>query len=174
MTGKAITRCFAAAFFSLLLGQYATAQEAKVSGAKIVWYGVYKVGESKEVPDKSSPTGTRLLSSGIIPPSTSSDRIPAVLGTRFGVGYVLEGGPPGAQAKVRHVRLFPPGGIVNSKTGQRADSLDVELSYPVDTKDLFLGYPFRESFELVPGVWTFQVWNGSRKLLEKQFTVYRP
>lgn len=162
-----------AAFTLLVLGLGEAAAEATVTGARITWFGIFQAAESKAVPDKTSPTGTRLQSTGIVPPKSNSDRIPAVLNTRFGVGYFLEGKPDGDSGKVRHLRLFPPGGIVNPKTGQRADSLDVELNLTVG-REWFLGYTFREPWEIVPGVWTIQVWSSNRKLIEKQFTVHKP
>ena len=64
--------------------------------------------------------------------------------------------------------------MVNPKTGQKFLKEQVELNLGIDRKDLFIGYLFEEDFTLVPGVWTFEVWNGNRKLLEKKFTVYKP
>jgi hypothetical protein len=160
--------------FFLLFPHPVWAQEASVTGARMLWYGVYQAGSTTTIEDKASPTGRRTVSSGIVPPKVSSDRIPAILNTRFGFGYVLMGSPANAVAKMRHVRNFPAGGIVNPKTGQRYFKEQVELNLGVSQKDLFIGYLFEENFTLVPGVWHFEVWNGNRKLLEKRFTVYKP
>ena len=35
----------------------------------------------------------------------------------------------------------------------------------------FTGYAFDETSELVPGIWTFQMWYGRRMLSEMKFTV---
>jgi hypothetical protein len=33
------------------------------------------------------------------------------------------------------------------------------------------GYAFDEPWEVVPGVWTIEIWQGDRKLLERSFTI---
>jgi hypothetical protein len=173
---KCIVRRLPIAILSLLLLFHypVWAQEASVTGARMLWYGVYQAGSTTTIEDKASPTGRRTVSSGIVPPTVNSDRIPAALNTRFGFGYVLMGSPANAVAKIRHVRNFPAEGIVNPKAGQRFFKEQVELNLGVSRKDLFIGYLFEENFTLVPGVWHFEVWNGNRKLLEKRFTIYKP
>lgn len=164
----AVLSCF------LFFHQPACAQDASVTGARMIWYGVYQAGSITTIEDSASPTGRRQVSTGIVPPKVNSDRIAAIPNTRFGLGYRLIGSPAGAIAKIRHVRTFPPGGMVNPKTGQKYLKEQVELNLGIDRKDLFIGYLFEEDFTLVPGVWTFEVWNGNRKLLEKKFTFYKP
>jgi hypothetical protein len=33
------------------------------------------------------------------------------------------------------------------------------------------GYGFNEQWEIVPGTWTLQIWQGNRKLLERDFAI---
>ena len=33
------------------------------------------------------------------------------------------------------------------------------------------GYGFDQRWEIVPGVWTIEIWQGDRKLLEHSFTI---
>jgi Domain of unknown function (DUF3859) len=165
---------FAALMFFLLFHPAAFAQQATVTGAKMLWYGIYQAGSSAVIEDKTTATGTRTIAAGITPPQINSDRIPAALNTRFGFGYALTGSPGDAIAGITYVRVFPPAGIVNPKTGERHTSSRTESTFRIDRTDLFIGYLFTDNIELVPGVWLFQVWSGSRKLLEKSFTVYMP
>jgi hypothetical protein len=152
----------------------AYAQEASIAGATMLWYGVYTAGSTAVIADPATPTGTRTVSTGITPPNINSDRIPAILNTRFGIGYVLDGTPADGVARIRHVHTFPPGGIVNPATAETNFSEQGEYNFAINRKDLFTGYLFERDFTLVPGVWKFEVWNGDRLLLEKSFTVYKP
>lgn len=165
---------FAALVFFLLFHPTASAQQASVTGARLLWYGIYQAGSTSVIEDKTSATGTRTVSTGITPPQINSDRIPAALNTRFGFGYALTGTPADGVAGITHVRVFPPAGIVDPKTGERHTSERLETNFRIDRNDLFIGYLFDHDVQLVPGAWLFQVWNGNRKLLEKSFTVYMP
>ena len=165
---------FAALISFLLFHPAASAQQASVTGARMLWYGIYQAGSTSVIEDKTSATGTRTISTGITPPQINSDRIPAAINTRFGFGYALTGSPASGIAAITHVRVFPPAGIVDPKTGERHTSERLETNFRIDRNDLFVGYLFDHEIQLVPGVWLFQVWNGNQKLLEKSFTVYMP
>lgn len=165
---------FAALMFFLTFPHTALAQQASVTSARLLWYGVYQAGSSSVIEDKTSATGARTISSAITPPQVNSDRIPAALNTRFGFGYALTGSPAGGTSGITHVRVFPPAGIVDPKTGERHTSERVQTNFRIDRDDLFIGYLFDHEMQLVPGVWLFQVWSGDQKLLEKSFTVYTP
>src|SRR5262245_26577956 len=153
------------------------AQESWITDARVTWYGVYQAGHDKVVEDKSSFTGTRTVSTGIVPPTVNSDRIPAILNSRFGFGFVLSGTPTDAGVKLvklRFVRNFPAAGITDVKTGERRFREQGEYNMDVALKEHLCGYIFERDDELVPGLWSFEVWHGDRKLVEKSFTAYKP
>ena len=161
-----IASAFSTAIVGLSLCQ-AMAAQSTVS-ARIVWYGIYTTSASKEIDDPDSPTGKRYVSTPV-PPAVNSDRIP-VEELRFGIGYVLS-----ARARavtVKHVYRFPPGGIVDRSSGQT--STGTELVEQHNTGEVTLMGWNMAGASMVPGVWTFEVWYGDRKLLEKQFTLYMP
>jgi hypothetical protein len=158
----------------LICNHTASAQEASITDAHVTWYGVYQTSNDSFVEDKSSLAGKRIVSTGIVPPKINGDRIPAILNSRFGFGFSLSGVPAGGLVRIRYVRNFPAVGILNAKTGERHFNEQGEFRIGVDRKDLFVGYSFDEHDELVAGVWSFELWHGSRKLLEKSFTVYKP
>jgi Domain of unknown function (DUF3859) len=142
----------------------------KITDAHVTWYGVYQARDDAAVEDKSSFTKKRTISSGIVPPEINSNQIPAVLGSRFGFGFILSGAPTVVKLKI--VRNFPAEGIRDSRTGERHFSEQAE--YTSVNRNLFFGYIFDRDDELVPGLWSFEVWDDDRKLLEQSFTVYKP
>ena len=174
--GKPLVRTLAFAIQLLFsLGrQPALAQEASIVEARLTWFGVYQAGRDSVIEDKNTFNGTRIVSTGIEPPTTNSDRTPAILHSRFGFGFMLSGRPPGALVRLRFTRNFPAAGILSTKTGDRHFSEQSEFTVGLGQEDLFVGYSFEDNDELVPGLWSLEIWRGDVKLLEKSFTVYRP
>jgi hypothetical protein len=158
----------------LLAHQTACGQGPSVSEASLTWYGVYQTRDDKAVADASTLDGSRVVSKGIVPPRSNSDRIPAILDTRFGFGFTLSGRPVGALVNLHMVRNFPAVGAVSGKTGERHVREEGDLTLGIGQTDLFIGYLFSHDYELVPGIWSFEIWQDNRKLLEKSFNVYIP
>lgn len=156
----------------LLFNRETLAQNATVTGATMTWYGVYTVGESKEVKDAESASGTRRIATGISPPRINNDRIPLAANTRFGFGYELVGRPSNAPVTLKYVFKFPPPGVRDVATGQM--KLVEEATWPnlaIGRKDLFIGRFLATEQSAPAGAWTLQVWHDKRMLLEKSFTV---
>ena len=165
---------FACLFLLLFSQPAAFAQEAAIAEARLTWYGVYRARDDSIVKDETALLGERTVSTGIEAPKTNSDRIPAILHTRFGFGFALSGAPVGGLVRLRWVRNFPPPGLINSKTGERHRREENEIVVRAGDRDSFLGYLFDDNDELAPGPWSFEIWQGDRELLEKTFIVYRP
>jgi hypothetical protein len=165
---------FAALFLALFGQAAALAQEGSIAEARVTWYGVYGARDDSAVKDETALLGERTVSTGIEPPTTNSDRIPAILHTRFGFGFTLSGEPVGRLVRLRWVRNFPPPGLINSQTGERHLREESEIVVRAADKDLFVGYLFDANEELAPGPWSFELWQGDRELLEQSFIVYRP
>ena len=72
----------------------------QVKDVDVVWVGTYRIAETKPVEDPTAPTGYRYVASGIEPVS-QTQRIPAVVGTRFDIAYVLKGEPEGTVVPVQ-------------------------------------------------------------------------
>jgi hypothetical protein len=142
--------------------------------ATLTWYGVYAAAEDRVVRDDSSWTGDRIVSTGITPPQVDGDRISIVAGERFGFGFALSGPPEGTIVHLRWVRLFPPPGVPVSGVGERRNREEQDLAFAIGQKDLFLGYRIDRSEDNLPGTWTFQLWDGDRRLLEKSFLLAAP
>jgi hypothetical protein len=99
-----------------------------------------------------------------------TDRIPARLGTSFGIRFQLTG-IPDQEFELQKIVKHPP--MKNSR-GQ------METQYFV-TKRLFPkagyvlateGYSFDHAEELAPGIWTFEIWYHGQKLVSQSFEVY--
>ena len=167
-------RTFSLVLLAVMLpfGGETLAQTPVVTGALITWYGSYAPAETKLVKDPASTAGVRRISSGILPPSTNTDRIPFAPDARFGFGYKLIGSPANGSVSLRYVSKVPAPGVRDAKTGQRMTV--VENTYrdlALDRTDLFCGEFLGDYKEPPRGIWSLQVWYGDRMLLEKSFTV---
>jgi hypothetical protein len=110
------------------------------------------------------------------------DRIELVQSTRTVVGHVgnsfgfrfrVGGRPLGAPIHLTLVMRFPPPGMV-TKSGSAPFLDDDYRSIKVIGSDHFEIWTFEDKAQIVPGVWTFEIWNGNKKLAEEKFTVILP
>jgi Domain of unknown function (DUF3859) len=94
----------------------------------------------------------------------------AVVGIHFGVRFIPVSKVTDATVTLRSVWRIPEPGITNPKTG---------LTYVEDTAEFkamtgspyVRGYGFDEEWEIALGVWTLEIWQGDRMLLERNFTI---
>ncbi len=121
---------------------------------EIVDYGIYKHGKDWKM---EKPTTT----------------IPMKLGTRFGVLFNLKGKPEGTKVKLRTITIYPKQGLTNPKTGKTYHKNEFYFTYTIGGINGHL-HGFDEPSEMVSGQWTFQIWDGNTKILEKAFTTYKP
>lgn len=170
------TRALAVAAAALVLqcaGAGVSAQQ--VDAVEIVWAGTYTVGGAREVEDPTSPMGARLVAGGVRPLEETL-RVPAVVGTRFGVGFVPRGEPAGARAPLQALWRFPERGLSNPHT--RTTTFEWRMALESCTIGrapwCMVGYPLRHDWELVPGRWTLEIRDGTRTLAERTFELYLP
>jgi hypothetical protein len=112
-----------------------------------------------------------------VPPYSVDDKqlvgvtnvIPAQLGIEFGFRYRIVGHPKGAPIAVKTVILFPSAGVVSPTEGLLHSS---SLLKPERIGQLkIVVYKIEKPWELVPGIWTIQLWVGSQKFAEQAFNV---
>ncbi len=164
---------FAVLSLTLLAGQSAQAQQATVTGATMLWYGIYTVRQAKQIKDPNSASGVRWESSGIVGPDTNSDRIALRDNIRFGFGYNLLGRPRGKVVPVVHVTYLPSADDANNAgKNTRPDRTNYDLAIGQD--GLFIGRKIENAAASPTGIYKFQVWHNNRILLEKLIAVYRP
>ena len=149
------------------------AQPASVTGAEITWYGVYQAEQAKVQQEVGALGGKRRISRDVIRPTANSDRIPIADNTRFGFGYRVTGAPAGASVKITVKQQMPPPGALNTVTGRRTTSGQVETNAKIGA-GLFTGWVIGKASATPAGNWTFEIWYEGRKLTGKTFTLYRP
>src|SRR5262249_54447189 len=133
-----------------------------VESIDVNWAGTYEVGQSREIDDPRAPGGRRYVSTGVRP-LQQTDRVPATVGPRFGIGYMLRGASYSAAA-VSSIWRFPPAGITNPQTRVTTYQWETQpYTCAIGRENFcFSGYAFRNDWELVPGRWTVEVWAEGR------------
>lgn len=175
---KRILASAAFAFAILLLAPpaselYAQSRDNENNGppvqARIVWFGVYQPTKTREIDDPTHPSGKRHVTDAQVPPKANSDRIPHIQGSRFGLSYRLTGARGKTIIKLRHMRYLPEDKVRENRN--IPEVLTTTLDRYADDETL-IGVVLGDEIQSPPGVWRFEVWQGNRKLLEKNFTVY--
>lgn len=168
-------RAFVLALFTVVMtfAVPAQAQNARATGAQILWYGVYEVGKTEEVKDPASATGTRFISSGVRRIGENTDRIAIRKDVRFGFAYKLSGSPSNGSAKITHFRKFPPPGL-DDGSGRKSLTEERNFNFGISRTDLFTAFNLGDTEGMPEGVWVFRVVHQGRILAEKSFTLHRP
>ncbi len=95
------------------------------------------------------------------------DTAPGTLGTAFGFVFTVKGTDP-LSLTVRN--LHPP--MANALTREITTVHETPLSVrPGETE--MVSWVFTKEWEIAPGAWTLQLWDGGKKLAEKKFMVTR-
>jgi hypothetical protein len=143
---------------------------AQRPAAEILEYGIYSGGHKESVPDTNAPTG-QLLIGGPVRLEKKTDQIPAKLKTKFGFRFVVHSQPENAQVKLHFVYLFPE--MKDPNSDQKLKRYETDAFAKAEDKNPQMLWDFTEPHELVAGEWTFQVFRGEDKLLEKKFEVVK-
>ncbi len=124
------------------------------------------------MPDKQAPTGvvTAVKTATKIEDTTT---VPARIGLEFGIQYRIVGEPKGALVPIRIVNVYPKQGLRNPKTGKTVRRAEI-MRKKIIGDVIYTGYGFENAWEIVPGVWKFELWHKNRKLAEQSFTVSNP
>ena len=130
-------------------------------------YGVYAV--DRKIHGRDS-LGINTATGSNIRHTATLRTIPAQIGTTFGFQFRIIGKPYDAPIDLRGVVKFPsPGMIVPSSTTpvpQDQFKIQTRIGEPA-----YFSYTIEDSFELVPGVWTMEIWHGDRRLGAQTFTL---
>jgi hypothetical protein len=156
-------------FAGLVWVQPMIAQEpAIVRSAEIADYGIYRIElTGKQIPVPSTGAGVvDPVSSAVLIAKT--DQIPAIVGTTFGMMFILNGTPAGAEADVDIIVQHP---AFKKSNGETTGTLDkVPWHYGIGKKVGYT-YTFDEDWEAVPGKWTIEIRRGGKTLVAKDFIV---
>jgi hypothetical protein len=150
----------------------ARAEEVRIDHVDLVAAGFYDAAAAKVAATVPAPaaaggktnqlTDVQLMSE---PPADS-----ARVGIGFGVRFRSSGEPRGAQATLRSVWKIPEPGIHNPASANTYRQSVVDFTTAVGSVH-WRGYGFDQPWEVVPGTWTIEIWQGDRKLLEHSFTI---
>jgi len=136
--------------------------------AELLEYGVYSGSSESLVAVPGSPTDQMMLG-GRVRLEKTTDQIPARLKSKFGFRFVVHGQANDTPVRLRLVYLFPE--MKDPTSGRRTKTFAVDVVVKREDRNTYMLWDFTEHYELVSGPWTFQVFRGSNKILEKQFDV---
>lgn len=140
----------------------ANAQE--VTGIAVVERGLYTLEVTKT---ERTPSGVEQGTVANICRVADTATVPAVRGTQFGLRYRVDGPVPGETVLVRKVVHFP--NAVTPPGAPRAIST-YESTTPATTGRVsYWGYGLDHAWEIVPGIWTLEMFHEGRKLAEVRF-----
>lgn len=155
-------------FVAICVCFVAPARAGAIQDATIVDFGIYTVDNESSVDVGQSPSWKVLLG-GKIKLEKQTDQIPAKLGQKFGFRFTLS--EKEKKRALKFVWLYPE--MKNPNTGQISTGAEGPGKYSGDGVPVLMFYNLSHPWELVPGKWTFQVFDGDRLLVEKKFTVVK-
>jgi hypothetical protein len=148
----------------------AHAQIPQIEQIDFTEYGIYTV--DREIQGRDALGINRAGASNVRHAATMRT-IPAQIGTTFGFRYKLIGKPYDAPVDLRKVVIFPPPGIIPSRSAKPIAQDEFTLHTRIGQTS-YASYTLEDSFELVPGNWTIEIWHGNRKLATQSFKVIKP
>jgi len=145
--------------------------EAAENRPRIIEYGIFKAAPEKTI--KSNETGVGDVElGGSIRLVKKTEKVPAALGTKFGIKFYLPVELRKNEIVLKYVFLVP--GLKDPQTGKIQERIEVPGKYDGGADGMaYVFYDFTDKWELVPGKWTFQVFHDDEKLIEKTFTVVK-
>src|SRR5262249_51239167 len=147
-------------------------QDMRVDRLEIVESGFYDTGNAKvtgSTPAAGSVTGA-VQQLGELKPLAEPPATTARVGIGFGLRFRSFRARDGERAIVRSLRNIRDPAIANP-TNNTPTRNSVAVSPTTTGRSHWRGYSFDESWEVVPGTWTLEIWQGDRKLLEKSFDI---
>ena len=159
---------FLISLLALVLGLGA-AQAQTINRLEITDFGTYKVEPGNK---RKNAEGLKMMVTPGVEHLETTTTIPARIGISFGVRYKVVGEPDNAEVTLRKVISFPPPGLQPSRGKIMPQSESkVETMIGETVADL---YTLEDNFELVPGVWIVELWDGERRLLVQSFVLEKP
>jgi hypothetical protein len=148
------------------------AQGAKIDRAEITEAGIYRAEtiSIEQAPDTATRQRNVLSNTRLVAATT---RVEAKLGVHFGIRYRLVGSPNNTTVRLTSVTQYPAPGLKNPKADGNQLRGEHSLFATIGHVN-YRGYMFEQDWEIVPGAWTFELWDGKRKLISQTFDVIKP
>ncbi len=147
----------------------AMAKTSSDADIHIIDYGIYSTGATRIVP-ADNPMGHTNQSKRFDLLSLT-DKVPAVVGSKFGFSFEISERAGRKFYKLTRVIKTPR--ITNPANGKSTEIFR-DIVRVVANRKLFAGYIFEYEWELAPGDYTVQLFNGKELLAEKTFHIYKP
>jgi hypothetical protein len=168
MMGTTMLKAFIAA---IVIGTIGIVQVPTPQRVDIYEFGTYSSSPAFEV---------GLSRQGV--PQTVVDRIDLIeatqtivarIGVEFGFRFRIVGTPYGARVPVTYVMRYPEPGLLAPK--RSVPFVEDVYTWPGWLSEHnFRTLRFDSRSDLVPGIWTIEVWVGGKKLAEQKFNVILP
>ncbi len=153
----------------LVIGGLSTAAaQVRIDGADVLETGLYKLGDTKTIEDRTISTGQRTESKTTLVRSTTliQPKGPTV----FGLELVVRGRPNGQTAQVQVVWRYPEPGIRNPDTGTTKFTDQYMTQVEIGARQTYY-WNMEDDWQMVPGEWIFELRNGNRTLVRQSFTL---
>lgn len=152
---------------AVLVAGRATA--ADIVALEIIDVGLYRAQTTGHIPAPQAVNGQTQTITDIVFYSSTS-KIPARQGIRFGTRFRIVGESPKRAVTLRSVWRIPEPGIQNPKSGIVYRESISEFTTTIGA--LYMrGFNFASSWQILCGDWIQEIWFGERKLLSQTFTV---
>jgi hypothetical protein len=172
---------------------FGAAHAQAIQSIEITEYGIYTTdtANSSAAPGTASGKIDQVANIKLVQSTTT---IPARLGVEFGFRYKIIGQTgaapapqagttilgmqlgtqpapqPDAPVNLKYVTHIPKPGMRNPETGNVTMTNVFYQEHKVG-EELYRLYRVTDRWEIVPGVWTLEIWDGDRKLLSQNFLV---
>jgi Domain of unknown function (DUF3859) len=158
----------ACALFLVACSAAARAQAPDAQQAEIQWAGVFRARVVGTIEQPDTAIGRTNQLAGIEKLQTTTT-VPARLGVSFGLEYRLSAVGGAGAATIQVVIIPPKAGLLNPANPRRIFRETWRpSSVPIGAPTL-IGYRLEHDWEIVPGLWRFEIWHGERKLGEQSF-----
>lgn len=144
---------------------------AKDSGGlriDVVEYGIYSVAKTNCKRDEQA---IERCDRGDIRHVSTTWTIPARHEVEFGLKYRVIGGPKQGTLKLKRLWLLPGAGFV--PPGKEPIKQLVRFDLIPAGGVVLASYGFDDTWELVPGPWIMEIWDGDTKLFSHAFNVVK-
>jgi len=146
------------------------AEAPSVARAEVRWAGLYEaeIGASTVQPNTAAGRTNQLFNTRKLQATTT---VEGRLGVSFGLEYALIGRPAGASVPITIIVTLPKEGLKNPARAERTYREQwLPAPKPIGVSNI-VGYTFEQAWEVVPGIWNFEIWSNDQKLGEQWFCV---
>ena len=147
------------------------AQAQGVTGVEVTGAGLMELREVQTHDDAQISTGHRYgATSATVVERTTVIKLKK--GIVIGLTAIIRGSPKGQRIPLRVVWRYPQPGMRNPDTG--VAKLDDQFETREKLGDeTFFYWQLGAEWALVPGEWTFELWDGNRMLAQQSFTLVK-